>query len=318
MKIQALAPTRISLFGGGTDIPSFSDKYGGLVLSMAINLRQSITMYSDMDIYEVAGKNVFPYNADPTFYYKILQEYGINDMHQTKLTCKFDGIIESGLGSSASAAVALLGCIDKRLNLGLFRDQIANRAWELETQQIGLFGGKQDQYAASFGGINLLMFQKDGQVNISPLQQWRTREFLPSLVLVHTGIIRTKTKIQEQLRIVDDNQTIELQALKNTVIPAINMVNNLDLQGFGILMGLSWESKKLCNPQMTTSEIENIYQKGLAAGAWGGKLLGSGGGGYMLFCIDPNKRKDFIAKLGYAEVSFSPDYNGLEVRVLDE
>lgn len=317
MKIQAITPTRVSLFGGGTDIPAFSNLYTGKVISLAINIRQSITMYSEDDLYEVHGKNVFPYHANPEFYYKVLKEYGINDMHQTKLTCEFDGLIESGLGSSAAAAVALLGCINKRLNLGLNRQQIAEKAWELETDKLGLFGGKQDQYAATLGGANYFKFFKEGFVSFDILRP-QIEPLLASLVLIHTGIIRSKPKIQESLKELSIEQIAYLTKLKRLVEIALEYLVDKDIEGMGKLMHESWEYKKMINPQVTSQEIDDIYLKGLACGAWGGKLLGSGGGGYMLFCVNPKKRQQFIKRLGYAEVDFSLDYNGLEVKVLND
>src|SRR5690348_11409628 len=103
MKILSIAPTRISLFGGGTDVEPFASEYGGIVISMAINIRQKLTMYSGEDIFEVRGKSQFPLGANPDFYYQMLEEFGINDgTHLTKLISQFDGLIESGIGSSAS------------------------------------------------------------------------------------------------------------------------------------------------------------------------------------------------------------------------
>jgi D-glycero-alpha-D-manno-heptose-7-phosphate kinase len=315
MKILSVAPTRISLFGGGTDVGTYALKYGGLVLNMAINIRQQITMHSGDDLYAVYGSNVFPYNADPKFYYQILDEFGINDMHQTKLTCEFDGIIESGLGSSASAAVALIGAINRRKNLGFTREQIAEKAWELEVGKIGLFGGKQDQYAAALGGVNVMEFGK--KVKITPLTPSFIEPLLPALVLFHTGKVRKSPKIQENLKELSDEQIVSLTRLKQDVFKGIELMGKKDVEGVGRLMDEVWQYKKFSNPEMTNKSIDLVYVRGLMSGAWGGKLLGSGGGGYILFVVDPKKRQEFIEKMGYSEVDFSVDYNGLEVRKLD-
>src|SRR3989337_2882447 len=129
MKIISRTPTRLSLAGGGTDIPSYYEKNGGLVLSMAINIYQQIVMYSDEHIYESKGHR-FPLKANPEIQYKIN-----NGLHLTKLQCDFDGYIESGIGSSASAAVALLGAINKRLDLKMSLTDIAETAWKLENKK---------------------------------------------------------------------------------------------------------------------------------------------------------------------------------------
>src|SRR4051812_24051094 len=102
MKVQSIAPSRISLFGGGTDVEPYALEYGGIVLSLAINLRQHLTIYSKDDLWEISGANIIPHHGSQDFYYQILDEYNLNDMHHTKFASEFDGLLEAGLGSSAA------------------------------------------------------------------------------------------------------------------------------------------------------------------------------------------------------------------------
>lgn len=294
----------------------YSAKYGGLTLNMAINIRQQITMYSGKQLLDVSGGtglNLFPIKADPKFYYTILEEFGLNDMHQTKLECTFDGRIEGGLGSSASAAVALIGAINKRQGLGLSKIQIAEKAWQLEVGKIGLFGGKQDQYAASLGGVNVMEFSGK-KVKVTPLSHNFMDKVLPSMVLLYSGHNRTSSKIQENLKELTDEQIVSLTRLKGYVVRAIEYIGQGRVKELGVLMDEAWQYKKYSNGEVSNEEIDGLYNKALLSGAYGGKVLGSGGGGYLFFLTPPESRASFIQEMGLEEIDFSICHNGLEVR----
>lgn len=303
------------MFGGGTDVEPFASRYGGVTLNFAVNLRQKITMFSGQDLFQVEGPNLFPWRSDPKFYYQILEEFGINDMHQTKLQCEYDGVIESGLGSSASAAVAMIGAINRRQNLKLNPMQIAEKAWELEVKKIGLFGGKQDQYVAAIGGVNVMEFGK--KVTITPLNRSFIEPLIPALVLFHTGSFRKSAVIQEGFKNLSDEQIVSLTRIKERLIKGVEYLGKGDVEGVGRLLDDAWQFKKMSNKGVSNQEIDELYIKGLVAGAFGGKILGSGGGGYILFVVDPDKRSGFIEQMGYKPVDFSVDYNGLEVKEID-
>lgn len=322
MKVLSVAPTRISLFGGGTDVSPYCDLYGGLCINMAINLRQKVTAYFDDEIWEYnkgrGGPPKFPLGANPNFYYKILEEYGLNDMHQIKFMSEFDGLIESGIGSSASAAVAMMGVISRRLNLKLSIDQIAEKAWELEVKKLGLFGGKQDQYCAVYGGVNVMEFRR-GKVTVVPLVRGYIDKLLPSLVLFYTGKNRKSAKIQEGLKKLSLEQKQALDRLKKIALEAIDPITRGDFRVVGALLDEAWEWKKLSNKGVTNPDIDRVYGFGKQHGAYGGKVLGAGGGGFMLFITNPEERERFIKLMvehGLEWWDFSPCWNGLEVRVL--
>ncbi len=312
MKIFSQAPTRVSLFGGSTDLPEYAERFGGLVLSMAINIRQKITMYSDDELFEIR-KHQFPYRAKPEFYYQILEEFGINDgMHLTKLICEFDGLIESGLGSSASAAVALIGAINKRLKLNMTTDQIINKAWDLEVNKIGLYGGKQDQIAAAYGGVNVIEF--DSKFKVMPLTKDFIQKLISSIVLFHIGENRETTTIQEGLKNLTSSQIDKLDKIKDITTHAILAIDQGDIPKIGYFMDQSWLLKRQSNKEVTNPYIDALYRRGLENGAYGGKILGSGGGGYMIFIVDPKNKEKFIEKMGLDHWDFDISMDGLDVR----
>ena len=301
------APTRISLLGGGTDVGEYQEKYGGLVLSLAINLRQRIELYE-----KGFGTISYPKDGKKEFYKTFLDEFNLKDVDTI---ARFDGEITGGIGSSASAAVALIGAISRYKNLNMSRDQIAERAWDIEVNNLGLFGGKQDQYAAVYGGLNAMEFKN--KVTVTPLTAELVAPILPYMMLFHTPN-RKSSKIQEGLKKIDYKQKTALDFIKQSVVEGIEILTAKDPEGFGTLLKACWEAKKISN-KVTNDRIDSLYQKAIQLGAYGGKLMGSGGGGYMFFLVEPDKRfdfrKDFCTK-DVKWVDFSPDWNGLETRYL--
>ena len=182
MKVLSLAPSRLSLFGGGTDTPQYSNNFGGLVINIAINLRSKFTLFTGNDIYDPEAINSVPYLGRKEFVYAFREEFRINDMHLSMFKSEFDGILESGIGSSASSAVAILGAINKLQNLRMSLDQIAEKAWEIEVNKLGLYGGRQDQYASAYGGVNVMQFEKD-MVKVTPLARGFIEPLFPALCL---------------------------------------------------------------------------------------------------------------------------------------
>ena len=320
MIIKSTAPTRISLFGGGTDLPEYSRQFGGMTISLAINLYQNIIMYTDSDMLDSPHKNQFPFKADPYFYYKILDEFNLNNgVHLTRLITNFDGEIESGIGSSAAAAVAMVGAINRRLGLNMTPEQIAERAWSLEVDVVGLYGGKQDQYAAAMGGVNFLEFNKFGYTKVTPLARGFIEPLLPSLVLFYTGSNRKSPTIQEGFKKLSKTQINALTKIKDLALKSVEPVGNGDIDLVGSLLDQSWELKKESNKGVSTPEIDFIYKRAKKLGALGGKLCGAGGGGYIMFVVPQKKREQFIIKMkkeGLQWWDFSVDWNGINTRVV--
>jgi len=303
MKILSLAPCRISLFGSGTDLPEFADKYGGFCLNMAINIRQEFIISNELNYIS---------DHDP-FVGKIFDALGeLRIGHKQR----FDGIITGGIGSSAAATVAIVGAINKMRNLAMTRTDIAELAWKIEVERLGLYGGRQDQYCAAFGGVSGMEFTKDKVVVVSLSRQFLDK-LSSSVVLFHLGFNRKNPNIQEGFRKLSQGQVLYLGQIKKLVTEAVPLIGNGDIEAAGHLLHNSWTLKKKSNRGVGNSEFEKVYKKAQELGVWGGKICGAGGGGYCIFMIDPDKRQSLIDGLGIKWIDYDWDFNGLDVRRID-
>jgi D-glycero-alpha-D-manno-heptose-7-phosphate kinase len=308
MKVFAQAPTRLSLFGGGTDLPIYSDKYGGLIISMAINIRQRIEISDDCE------QTIIPKNASENFYNKFFDDFGYKP---SSLKAEFDAIIESGLGSSASAAVCLVAAITRKLGIPMNRREIAEKAWDVEVNKLGLYGGKQDQYAAAYGGINTFYFSKNG-VYIKKLDDKYERMFKNHILMFYTGNNRESKKIQDGLKELTLDKLTALNRIKQIATYARDAVGRFDSTSIGKLLNEAWEAKKLSN-NVSNDLIDSLYDLAIQEGAMGGKIMGSGGGGYMFFWVHPSDQQSVIKAMqlnGCELVDFSIDRNGVETRII--
>lgn len=304
MIVKTKAPCRISLFGGGTDLPVYSNSNSGIVLSMAINIYQHITIDTDG-----TGVGEIPENASPMFYKQILYKLGREDYIESK----FDAMIESGLGSSASATVAIIGAVNKINGKRMTKNQVAKRAWEIETGDLGLYGGKQDQYASAIGGCNTIKFKDNVTVIKIPVR--KARKLHKHLMLFYSGNNRKSNKIQHELKELSNDQIYALNSIKNTCIKAIDLLNKGKFEEIGYLLGLSWQYKKNSNSLVTNARIDKLHYTAMHSGAWGGKLCGSGGGGFMVFMADPKDHNKIIKemeKIGANHYPFEIDWKGLQ------
>ena len=311
MKVKVQAPTRISLFGGGTDLPIFYKENGGAVISMAINLRQHFTL-------KKLNKNqrALEYEDGDESFYEAFVPLGY------LLKTNTDVPIRSGLGSSASAAVALVTA----LNPELTKQEIVDKAWTIEVEELKLYGGKQDQIAATFGGFNFIEFERDGDgwhkdnhgFVVNPYSRELGDWWSERLVLFFTGKTRTNPRIQEELKTLSDEQIERLINMRNSALEADVLVKEKAIDVFSTLLNEMWEEKKKLNPLVTNSHIDNIYNQALKSGAMAGKLLGSGGGGFMVFLARPENKEKLIQVLetieGVKHYDYSIDWNGVEVK----
>ena len=190
-------------------------------------------------------------------------------------------------------------------------------AWDIETKDLGLFGGKQDQMAAAHGGLNL--FEFTNKVTVQPFDRKYVEKILPSLVLMHTNINRTNPKIQEGFKKLGSKQIAALKQIKSLVAPTIEAIGQGDTQILGEILDTAWKYKKQSNEGITNNKISDIYQYAKKHGVIGGKLCGAGGGGYMIFIVKSEKRQNFIKRMtqyGLEYWDFDCDFNGLETRIL--
>jgi D-glycero-alpha-D-manno-heptose-7-phosphate kinase len=302
-KIKASAPCRISLFGGGTDIPTY--KNGGMVLNMAINLRQEIKILDNVNWFG-GLMNIWPDGGSENFYKAFLPD-------SYWYEAEFDGEITGGIGSSAGAAVAIVGATERLKGHKIDLDKIAEKAWEIETKKLKMFGGKQDQYASAYGGVNLITFRdRPHVIQLSPSFIESVKD---SILLFHTGENRKSGKIQEGFKKLSKEQIKYLDKMRDLVMPGLRAIDEGDVKRFGKLLTESWELKKKSNSGVSNEKIDKLFEKGKKLGALGWKLLGAGGGGYCIFIV-PKKQEEFKKKIGIKWVDYSIDWNGLDTRII--
>lgn len=304
MKIIASAPTRISLFGGGTDLPIFYEKHGGLVVSMAINLYQCVEIANGGSKYSIS----MPENGSVDFYKAFFEEFNL-PFGNFNIKASSDAPIQSGLGSSAAASVALVAALSRIKGQKLTRYEIAEKAWEICNNKLGLYSGKQDEYAASFGGYNKIVFNKDGTVFVNRLEGLLNKD---NLLLFDTGLRRTNPKIQENFKTLTPEKEEALLKIKEI---AENYTHWTELPH---LLRRAWEEKKKSNT-VSTPEIDEIEKAAIAGGAEAFKLLGSGGGGFCLVFVEEEKQekvKSALKKKGCTWYDWDIYHNGVETRIL--
>jgi D-glycero-alpha-D-manno-heptose-7-phosphate kinase len=323
-------PLRISFAGGGTDIEPYLSEKGGVVLSTTIN------RYSFGTLLPRTDQEIQVESLDVEMFAKFLASQKLTFNGQLDLVKavlrKFEGWDQgfslflhsdappgSGLGSSSTMVVTILGLFRQWLNLSWSNYDIANLAYEIERVDLGIRGGKQDQYAAVFGGFNFVEFYHDGTI-VNPLRisQVILNELEYHLLLCYTGKTRLSANIiANQVEGYLKKKESSLQALDELKSITIMMKNAL-LQGklnqFGELLHQAWMQKKHLAGAITNEKIDSLYHLAMSKGALGGKILGAGGGGYLLlYC--PYNRKHIIAaeleKVGAQITPFSFDHQGL-------
>jgi len=316
--VRARAPLRLGFAGGGTDVSPYSDEFGGLVLNATINRYAYATIASGQDntIELAAADNAVYWSgaAAPSLalvkglelhvgvYNRVVRDYNNSRPLAIQVTTHSEAPPGSGLGSSSTLIVALLHAFVEYLQIPLGEYEIAHLAYEIERIDLALAGGKQDQYAAAFGGFNFMEFHQD-RVIVNPLRikQSVLAELESALVLFYTGVSRESAKIiQEQKNSVKSGNMSSVEAMHSVKQEALRMKEAIlrgDFESFAESMRLSWESKKKMANSISNVNIDAVYDAAIAAGAKAGKVSGAGGGGFMMFIVDPTKRPDVIRAL---------------------
>lgn len=318
MIIRSKAPLRLGLAGGGTDVSPYSDVYGGLVLNATINLYAYTTIeetddnlitihsydsncfesYPLTDVLAVDGK------ADliKGVYNRIKKDYNI-PRKSFVITTYNDAPAGSGLGTSSTMVVSIIKAFVEWFSLPLGDYEISHLAFEIERKDLGLAGGKQDQYAAAFGGFNYMEFLKDDLVIVNPLKvkRWIVDELESSMLLYFTGKSRSSAQIiEEQQKNTTAKKTSSIEAMHSIKQSAIDMklaVLKGDMKCFGQILGNAWENKKKMANSISNPIIEEAMQCAIEAGAISGKVSGAGGGGFIMFFVEPTKKKSVINAL---------------------
>ena len=317
---RSRAPLRLGLAGGGTDVSPYSDIYGGAVLNAAI------TMYAYASVEPRSNGKIAFHSIDrgasldassednnktenPAFilhkgvYDRIAEEF-TKDPLSFQLTTYVDANPGSGLGTSSTLVVAMVGAFVEWLGLPLGEYDIARLAYEIERADLKMAGGKQDQYAATFGGFNFMEFhERSDKVIVNPLRikQEYIHELELNTVLYQTGTSRFSSKIiEDQASNVmrENKEAIEaMHQLKEQAIRMKEAILKGNLAEIGPILDFGWTRKKKTADSISNPTIDEIYETALKAGSTGGKISGAGGGGYMMFYCPGNTRYSVIEAL---------------------
>lgn len=319
MIIRSKAPLRLGLAGGGSDVSPYSDIYGGLILNATINLYAYCTIeetyfntieISSYDaqcfkIYET--KNELEIDGEASLlkgvYNRVVKDYVHNPL-SFKITTYNDAPAGSGLGTSSTMVVCILKAFVEWLGLPLGDYEISRLAYEIERKDLGLSGGKQDQYAAAFGGFNYMEFLQNDIVIVNPLKikRWIIDELEASMVLFFTGASRSSAAIiDEQKKNTSTGNNDAIEAMHKIKQSAIDMKLALlkgDINAFADILREGWENKKKMANHITNPMIQEAMDTAIAAGAKAGKVSGAGGGGFIMFVVEPTRKREVIEALG--------------------
>ena len=317
MIIRSKAPLRLGLAGGGSDVSPYSDLYGGLILNATINLSAYCTietMAGDMvrvDAYDANSHVDCPLGpvleGAPDLvrgvYNRVVKDFGPvpGAFH---ITTSNDAPAGSGLGTSSTMVVCILKCFAEWMNLPMGDYEIARLAYEIERKDLALAGGKQDQYAAAFGGFNFMEFLKNDIVIVNPLKikGWIVDELESSMVLYYTGRSRSSAAIiSEQQKNTSSGNAVASDAMHRIKQSSIDMKLALlkgDMAEFGRILGQAWEDKKKMAGAITNPVIQEAFDTAIAAGATAGKVSGAGGGGFMMLMVPPTRKTAVVKALG--------------------
>jgi D-glycero-alpha-D-manno-heptose-7-phosphate kinase len=330
--IRTKAPLRISFAGGGTDVPPYPEREGGCVLNATIDkyawgsLRprddgririESVDLGISLDC---PVKSELEFDGQLDLVKATIVRFEAHNSRGFDVFLHSDAQPGSGLGSSSSLIVGLVGLVKEFKSLPLTEYEVAQLAYLIEREDLRIQGGHQDQYASSFGGFNFIEFYGD-RVIVNPLRihQDTVNELEHNLLLCYTGTTRRSDRIiEDQTQRFEEKQEDTLQALREQKQLATDMKNALlrrRLDDFGDLMHMAWESKKHLSPRISNSRIDDIYEAARKCGALGGKITGAGGGGYMLlYCEFEKKHKvaEALKELGAAPTKFAFESRGLQ------
>ncbi|GGA25495.1 dehydrogenase [Dyella nitratireducens] len=312
MIVRSRAPLRLGLAGGGTDVAPYCDLYGGHVMNATIDRYAYATLCPSKDglcrfsaLDGGAYEEWHSEEAIPTegplqllkgVYNRVVREYMGGKVVPLDVKTFSDAPPGSGLGSSSTLVVALLQAFVEYFNLPLGEYEVARLAYEIERKDLGLAGGQQDQYAATFGGFNFMEFYANERVVVNPLRikDWVWAELEASLVLYFTGVSRASADIiDQQSRNVGESKQSSIDAMHSLKREAVQMkecVLRGDLRGLETTLQAGWEAKKRTATSISNPLIEHVESIAFANGARAAKVSGAGGGGFMMFLCDPENR----------------------------
>ena len=303
--IISKTPFRMSFFGGGTDMPAFFNEHGGAVISTTfdkycyVNVRHLppfMPYYSELVYSRIERVN----HIDEIEHPAIREAMRMLDIHEIRLTYEGDLPARTGLGTSSTFAVGMLHAFYALKGKYADKRKLAEDAIILERERCKESGGWQDQIAAAYGGLNRIDFG-DNSFKVSPIIIHPDRKKLlnDNLMLFFTGISRFSSEIQKDTMSLQHDKTRQLKELLSLVNDAQTILEDKhsDMNDFGRLLDHTWKLKRDTGSKISNNEIDDLYQRGLKAGALGGKLLGAGGGGFLLFYVEKDQQQHVINEL---------------------
>ena len=323
MIYRSKAPLRIGLAGGGTDVSPYSDLYGGAILNATLSLYAHATIEpideggivfnsidqqqeESFDPIAIGGNKELPVNEKLILlkgvYNRIQKDYGI-PAKNFRLSTFVDAPAGSGLGTSSTLVVAIIGAFTEMLRLPLGEYDMAHYAYEIERKDLGLAGGKQDQYAATFGGVNYMEFFDGDKVIVNPLRikQQYLFELENNLLLYYTSKSRESAKIiEQQARNVVAKKEAPIEAMHQLKQQAQMMKEALlkgRLNEIGEILDFGFQQKRKMAAGISNDLMDEIYETAKIAGATGGKISGAGGGGFMIFYCPGNTKYNVVKSL---------------------
>lgn len=319
MIIRSKAPLRLGLAGGGSDVSPYSDMYGGLVLNATINLYAYCTIeelpdtdYIEIDSYDADVHEKYPLASTLEIdgkaslikgvFNRLMKDFEL-PLTGFKISTYNDAPAGSGLGTSSTMVVTILKAFIEWRSLPLGDYEISRLAYEIERKDLLLSGGKQDQYAAAFGGFNYMEFLQDDMVIVNPLKvkRWIIDELEASMLLYFTGRSRSSAAIIDQQKANTSNgnsKSVEaMHRIKQSAKDMKLAVLKGDVCEFARILGQAWDDKKKMADAITNPMIEQAFSVAMEAGALAGKVSGAGGGGFIMFVVEPTKKKTVIEAL---------------------
>lgn len=327
--VRCRAPLRLGLAGGGTDLSPYCENYGGTVLNAAINRfalttieprRDGVARFVSHDLSQeetLEAQRELPTDAGlrlhRALYNRMVRDFCGGEPLSLTLTTSVECPKGAGLGASSALLVSMIGAYRTWLNLPLGDFEVAHLAWEVERRDLGLAGGRQDQYAATFGGINFLEFAAGDRVIINPLQLERnvTHELESSILLGFTGVSRLSSDIiDKQIAAAKDAETASaavegMHQLKRDALELKAALLREELHLAPGIINRSWLAKKSTAQGVSNAHIDEIYEAAMQAGALGGKISGAGGGGFLMLFTDPLRREGVRERLESLGVTVS-------------
>jgi len=324
-KVRSRAPLRLGLAGGGTDVSPYSDEHGGAILNVTIDryAYAFVEPSSDWKIRFIANdldiEECFPLDLDAlvvaklqlhaAVYRRMVLSYGGGRPLAITIRTSVDAPAGSGLGSSSALVVAMVEAFRAVLDVPLGPYEVAHIAYEIERLDLCLSGGKQDQYAAAFGGLNFIEFMANDKVIVNPLRITKSvlNELETSLVTCFSGISRrSEDIIDQQKRGMNEKSTRTIENLHQLKADASEMKLALlraDIPNMARVLQRSWMAKKETATGVSTPRIDELHSIAMQAGALGGKVSGAGGGGFIMFIVPPERRLNVVRALNAADSS---------------